>query len=84
MRKRRREPQNPQFTDKACGDQREPFLPRFEARPPLPSGAGIETRQDNRSKKSSRRDASTRRGGCPASGQQMLFGAFKMKRGVGH
>ena len=28
------------------GDQREPFPTRFEARPPLPAGAGFETRHD--------------------------------------
>ncbi len=38
--------------------------PRFESRPPLPSGGGIKTRHTNLGK-SSRRDASARRGGCP-------------------
>jgi len=41
------------------GDQREPLSPRFEARPPLPAGAGIETRHNNRSPQRSQRDANS-------------------------
>ena len=63
------------------GDHREPSLPRFEARPPLPSGAGIETRHTKRSPQRSRRDAYSGAAAAQSFGAQKrgahLFGTAR-------
>src|ERR1700677_171777 len=53
-------------TIRVSGDQREPSSPRFEPRPLFLLGRGS-TRGIPNAARSSRRDASTRRGGCSAS-----------------